>query len=127
MSTFLKKLFKRNQEPEPSVPEPNYTAIINQIKKRETTHDIAPGKKIHEFDYALYTLRLDRDITKNYRITVFRGNERIYSFTVFTTKGEIDKLDGAYRKVIGFLNSEQLLKNLPDSDLLKGFYFGNGS
>lgn len=125
MSTFLKKLFKRNQEPEPSVPEPNYTAIINQIKKREATHDIAPGKKIHEFDYALYTLRLDRDITKNYRITVFQGNERIYSFTVFTTKGEIDKLDGAYRKVIGFLNSEQLLKNLPDSDLLKGFYFGN--
>lgn len=125
MFNFLKKLFDRDSKSEKSIPDPDFTLLIANIRKRENAEEIAPGKKIHEFDYALYTLRLDRDIAKNYRITVFQGNERIYSFTVFDNQSNRDILEMAYRKVIQFLKSDQSIKNLPQSDILKGYYFGN--
>jgi hypothetical protein len=125
MRNFLKSLFQREKEPEVPVPEPNYTEIINKIKKTEESLDIQPGRKIHAFDYGLFELRLDRDITNQYRITVFRGSDRVYSFTVFITKQEVQKLDTAYRDVISFLKVNPGIAHLPDNDLLKGFYFGN--
>ncbi len=125
MFTFLKNLFIKDEEPEIPIPEPDYTALIDQIKKRENSEEIAPGKKIHEFDCTNFTLRLDRDITKNYRIMVFLGNERLYSFTVFATKNEFKKLERAYRTVLSFLKEDQKISDLPDSELMKGFYFGN--
>ena len=91
----------------------------------EEAREIEPGRKIHSFEYDYFEIRLDRDITKNYRITVFRGNERTYSFTVFAGKGEFEKLIEAYPCIISFLKSEQIISTLPDNDLLKGFYFGN--
>ncbi|WP_421775511.1 hypothetical protein [Gracilimonas sp.] len=125
MRNFLKNLFQRKKQPEVPVPEPNYAEIINKIKKAEETQDIQPGRKIHAFDYDLFELRLDRDITNQYRVTVFKGNERIYSFTVFAKKGEIEKLRSAYPHIVDFLKGEQKIATLPDSDLLKGFYFGH--
>lgn len=125
MRNFLRKLFHREKEPEVPVPEPNYVEIINKIKKAEETQEIQPGRKIYAFDYDLFELRLDRDITNQYRITVFKGNDRIYSFSVFVTKQEVQKLDEAYRIIISFLKGDRSLANLPDTDLLKGFYFGN--
>ncbi len=125
MRNFLKKLFQQEKEPEVPVPEPNYTEIINQIKKTEEAQDIQPGKKIHAFDYDFFELRLDRDITNQYRITVFKGNNRIYSFSVFVTKQEVQELDEAYRIIISFLKENRSLADLPHNNLLKGFYYGN--
>ncbi|MBO6585350.1 MAG: hypothetical protein JJ953_04545 [Gracilimonas sp.] len=125
MRNFLRNLFQREKEPDIPAPEPNYTEIINKIKQTEESQDIQPGRKIHAFDYDLFELRLDRDITNQYRITVFRGSERVYSFTVFVTKQELQKLDKAYRDVISFLKENPSVAHLPDNDLLKGFYFGN--
>ncbi|WP_428235297.1 hypothetical protein [Gracilimonas sp.] len=125
MRNFLRNLFQREKEPDIPVPEPNYTEIINKIRKKEESQDIQPGRKIHTLDYDLFELRLDRDITNQYRITVFRGGERVYSFTVFVTKQELQKLDKAYRDIISFLKENPSVAHLPDNDLLKGFYFGN--
>lgn len=125
MRNFLRNLFQREKEPDIPVPEPNYTEIINKIRKTEESQDIQPGRKIHTLDYDLFELRLDRDITNQYRITVFRGSERVYSFTVFVTKQELQKLDKAYRDIISFLKENPSIAHLPDNDLLKGFYFGN--
>jgi hypothetical protein len=125
MHQFFKKLFKSDETSPLPPPDPQYSSIISQIKKRESSEDIQPGKKIHEIEYHLFSIRLDRDITKNYRITVFLGNERIYSFTVFAKKNGFDKLEEAYKQVIAFLKGERHIAQLPDSDLLKGFYFGH--
>ncbi|MEQ8523795.1 hypothetical protein [Gracilimonas sp.] len=125
MLQFIKKLFNGDQVPPELPPEPDFASIIKQIKKQEDTEELQPGKKIHEFEYHLFSIRLDRDITKNYRITVFQGNERIYSFTVFVEKKELEKLDKAYQHVISFLMGDQSISSLPDNDLIKGFYFGN--
>lgn len=127
MFTFLKNLLKKDHESEITFPEPDYAAIVDQIKKRESTEEIAPGKKIHEVDYANFELRLDRDIANNYRVTVFLGSERNYSFTIFATKNEFEKLESAYRIIIDFLKGDQKITDLPDSELMKGFYFGNGN
>lgn len=126
MINFLKKLFAGSDSPhkEP-IPDPDYDTLLEAIIKKENSEDIQPGKRIHKFDYRLFSIRLDRDITKNYRITVFQGNERIYSFTVFAKKGDFTKLRQAYPLVINFLKSEQNITELPDSDLLKGFFFGH--
>ncbi|MGN8224684.1 hypothetical protein [Gracilimonas sp. BCB1] len=125
MRNFLKNLFQQKKEPDIPVPEPNYAEIINKIKKAEESQDIQPGRKIYAFDYDLFELRLDRDITNQYRVTIFKGNDRIYSFTVFAKKGELEKLRNAYPHIIDFLKGEQKIATLPDSDLLKGFYFGH--
>lgn len=125
MLQFLKKLFNGDKTSHEPLPDPDFSAIINQVKKREDAEDIQPGKKIHEFDYHLFSIRLDRDITKNYRITVFQGKERIYSFTVFAEKGEYQKLETAFHQVLDFLSGARSLKNLPNTNLLRGFYFGH--
>lgn len=127
MFDFIKKLFKRkrNGEPKSSFPEPDIPALISQIKKREDAGNISPGQKIHAFDHGPFTIRIDRDITKNHRITIWQGSERIYSFTVYASQGEYEKLEKAYEQVIQFLESDQSLSDLPSSDLLKGFYYGH--
>jgi head-tail adaptor len=126
MLSFLKTLFQSNKKTEILVQDPDYAALIERIRKAEESQKIEPGKKIHAFEYDLFEIRLDRDITNNYRITVFQGNERIYSFTVFITKSEIEKLNEAYKCIIFFLKGDQSISSLPNNDILKGFYFGNG-
>ena len=126
MSIF-RKLFGRwgSSETEEPAPDINIELQISHIEKKESEKDIEPGRKIHSFSYGLFEIRLDRDITKNYRITVFQGAERMYSFTVFAGKGEYEKLGKAYSLIQDFLKGDQSISNLPDSDLVKGFYFGN--
>lgn len=126
MIHFLRKLFNGNASHYlPRIPEPDYSLLIKNICETETAREISPGRKIHEFEYGLFTLRLDRDITGYYRITVYQGTDRVYSFTVFATVDEPEKLEEAYRNVIAFLKTEPGVKNLPDSRLLKGFYYGH--
>lgn len=124
MITFFKKLFEKNSTLKKPIPDPDFPAIINEIKEKESSVEIIPGKKIHEFKYNLFTLRLDQDVTENCRITVNRGNERVYSFTVFASPRAYKKIEQAYRDVIDFLKSERNISELPDSDQIKGFYYG---
>ncbi len=118
----LKKLFfsPSEQEEETDVP-----TIIQQIKAREAKNDIPLGRRIHSFHHKGYQIALDRDISKNYRVTVYLGKERIYSFTLFANQGNYDILEQAYGRIIGFLDSEQKLSNLPDNEILKGFFYGH--
>ncbi|HET8865595.1 MAG TPA: hypothetical protein VFM80_07840, partial [Gracilimonas sp.] len=101
--------------------------LVQRIQSKEEKSDIEPGRRIHEFELGTYTLRLDCDITKNYRITVSLGNERIYSFTIFAEQHDYEKLETAYSMIFDFLMTEQSLQKLPNNDLLKGFYFGSRS
>lgn len=123
---FLRILFGSKQEKHNSSfsPDINLEQILSQIKETEN-QDIEPGRKIHEFDYDNFTLRLDQDITKNYRITVFQGKERVFSFTVFASQSEYEKLKLAYGEIIGYLKGEQKIADLPSSNLLKGFFYGH--
>ncbi|MTI87898.1 MAG: hypothetical protein FH748_08020 [Balneolaceae bacterium] len=123
--SFFKRLFwgsGKNQEPAPKTDIPK---IITQIETKEQARDIPLGRKIHDFDYGMLSVRLDRDITKSYRITVWQGKERLYSFTVQTNQGNYKQLQQAYNIIINFLNGDQNLSHLPDNDLVKGFYYGH--
>ena len=118
----LKKLFGTRSEPEEAADIPT---IIEQIRKREEKNDIALGRRIHSFQYKQYQLALDRDISKNYRVTVYLGKERIYSFTLFANQGNYDILEQAYTRIIDFLDGEQKLSSLPDNEIIKGFFYGH--
>lgn len=67
-------------------------------------------------------IRFDRDITQNGRISVFSGNKKLYSFTVFAKKGEYDILKSAFHSVNEFLKSDRSIHNLPDNERIKGFF-----
>lgn len=115
----------RSSKKEVPIPEIDLAAQLKRIKQKEAAGNIEPGRKIHSFSYEFFEIRLDRDITKNYRITVYRGNERVYSFTVFVNQAEDKKLEAAYLNILAFLKSDRNPASLPDTNLLKGFYFGH--
>lgn len=121
MFTLLKKFFKGNSSLEDSIPEPDYYSLINTIKEKESSFEIQPGRKIHSFEYGALEIRFDRDITLNGRICVFKGAERLFTFTAFAKQGEYDILRNAFAYVIAFLKSERDIQNLPDNDILKGY------
>ena len=121
MFNFLKTLFQTSALEEEPIPKPNIGSIIQKAGQVEEQSGLEPGRKIHEFDYRFFTLRLDRDITRNYRVTVSQGNERIYSFTI----SEDPALENALHQILDFLNGSRSLKELPNSETLKGFYFGH--
>jgi hypothetical protein len=73
----------------------------------------------------LLEIRTDRDITGHYRVTLWQGKERLYSFTVYAKKGEYEKLTRAYSQINEFLKGDQKLSSLPKNDLLKGFFYGH--
>lgn len=119
---FFSKLFSTNHQSKQIVPEFDLERILSNIEEREKTKDIPLGKKIYDFEYGELQVRFDRDITHNGRICIFRGKERLYSFTVFAKEGQYDILKDALQSAIDFLKSDQSIKNLPDNEVLKGFY-----
>lgn len=119
---FFSNLFSANQQSKQTAPKIDFERILSNIKEREKTKDIPLGKKIYDFEYGDLRVRFDRDITHNGRICIFQGKERLYSFTVFAKEGEYDVLKDALESAIEFLKSDQNIKNLPDSNILKGFY-----
>ncbi|MDR9418679.1 hypothetical protein [Gracilimonas sp.] len=74
MFDFIKNLFqrKRNGKPESSFPDLDISSLISRIKRKESESDISPGYAICTFDHGIFTIRLDRDITNNHRITVWQ-------------------------------------------------------
>jgi len=116
----FKEIFLKNRQQQETV---DIHSIIGEIKQKEAEKNIASGRRIHSFSYNFYQLSLDRDITQKYRVTIHREKERIYSFTIFT-EGDYEKLERAYNRILSFLRSKQNITDLPDNDLMKGFFYG---
>jgi hypothetical protein len=79
-----------------------------------------PGKCIHVFVYDELTLRVDRDILRMMRITAFQDEDRRYSFSI---RCPMSELVHALDDMFAFLASDRHIRNLPDSERLKGHYF----
>lgn len=119
---FFSNLFSNNHSSKSAVPHIDLERILSNIEKREKERDIPLGKKIYGFHYGELLVRFDRDIMHNGRICIYQGKERLYSFTVFAKEGEYDILEDALKSAFEFLKSDRSIKNLPDNDVLKGFY-----
>ncbi|MGK7370530.1 MAG: hypothetical protein ACNS64_09960 [Candidatus Halalkalibacterium sp. M3_1C_030] len=118
----LKKLFSSPSKPQEKTDIP---AIIDQIKAREESNDISLGRRIHKLSYLDLDLFLDRDITENYRVTVYRGRERMYSFSIFANQGNYDILEKGYARIINYLEGERKIADLPEDETIKGFFYGH--
>lgn len=121
---FFSNLFNKKNQPV-KTPKVDVEKIVSEIRQKEINSKVPLGKKIHSFEYGELEIRFDRDITHNGRFCVFNGSERIYSFTVFAKEGETDILKDALETIIEFLNGDRNIKDLPDSESFKGFYYGN--
>lgn len=121
MLKILKNLFSTDVQPKETV---NIRAVINQIKQKESAEEIPLGRRIHTLRHGNMDLFLDRDITEYYRITVNRGRERIYSFSIYAEQGDYEILEEGYEKIIQFLNGESKVTELPDNPNIKGFFYG---
>lgn len=122
ISDFFKKLISAEQEPQETV---DISQIIRQIKDREAKQEIPLGRRIYVFSYDDLQLSLDRDITENYRVTVTRGRERIYSFSIFANRGEYEILEEGYNQIIEYLDSDRKVSSLPENENIKGFFYGH--
>ncbi len=109
----------------PSGPVVDIPAQIEVIKLIETGHSIPTGQRIHRFNYANLELRLDRDVTGNYRVTANEGTEKRYSFSIKCEQGDYPTLQRGLEEVAAFLAGERGIRNLPDHDLVKGYFYGN--
>lgn len=133
--TLLKHLFKRLSErlhnsrngtsTVPASPI-DVEAELSRIQHAEASREIEPGKRIHEFRYEELDVRLDRDVLGLYRVTVNQGRERIYSFTIVCPPKDYDTLRAGYEEIALFLNGERHPANLPNSEWLKGHFYGRG-
>lgn len=119
---FFSNLFSKRDKRIIQQPETDLQNEVSKIKRAEESGKVPLGKKIHSFEYRELEIRFDRDITHNGRICIFEGEEKLFSFTVFGKEGEYDILRDAFESVIAFLESDRSIKNLPDSQVLKGFY-----
>lgn len=119
---FFRNLFSKEKKVAGPGPEVNLENELSKIEKAEKKGEIPLGKRIHSFEYGMLEIRFDRDITHNGRICIYSGEEKQFSFTVFAKEREYDILKNAFKSVIGFLESDRSIKNLPDNEVLKGFY-----
>lgn len=124
MIRYLKNIFLQKDKPGETGPEVDIPGIIAQIRQAEQK-EVPLGRRIHRLDHGPWEIRLDRDITENYRITVFSGRERVYSFSVFAGEGNYEALEKAYESVVEFLESDRKIASLPDNERMKGYFYGN--
>lgn len=125
MSLFKKiKLFFKSDQQNQEAGSFNADKIVSQVNARQQKGTLETGRRFHQFHYQGLDLFLDLDITRTYRITVYRGKERIYSFSVYCQPWEDEKLKKAYQRIITFLDGSRNPGELPDDERLKGFYYG---
>ena len=117
----LRALFSK---PEPIPEVLDISHIVQEVKRKEKEKEISLGQRIYAFFYKGLEFSLDREITKNYRFTVYTGKERLYSFTVFAGQGDYAALEKALEQIAAFIDGERKIKDLPKNDLLKGFFYG---
>lgn len=121
MLKILKNLFTTDILPEDEI---NIPGIIEQIKQKERAKNVPLGRRIHTLHYGDLNLYLDRDITENYRITVYSGRERVYSFTIYADQGNYEVLEKEYARIIDYLNGERKVSDLPENENIKGHFYG---
>lgn len=119
---LFSNLFSKKDKQIKQQPEIDLKNEVSKIERAEKNGEIPLGKKIHSFEYGKLEIRFDRDITHNGRICIFEGEEKLFSFTVFAKEGEYDILKDAFESAIAFLEGDRNIKNLPENQVLKGFY-----
>lgn len=125
MLEYFKQLFSSDDSPTAeSSHDVDISAVIAEVKANEL-EDIPTGRRIHTLEHGSLEIRLDRDITGHYRVTVYEGADRRYSFTVFAKEGEYPILEKAYGEIIDFLEGDRHLSEIPDKEFIKGFYYGD--
>lgn len=124
MLRYIRKWLRNGHSSDTTRQELDLGSLIGEVRERESG-GIALGRRIHQFTYGIFEVRLDRDITEHYRVTVFNGRERVYSFTVMAREGEYEVLRDGYRTIIDFLDGERNLSDLPDSQSLRGHFYGH--
>ncbi len=124
MLRYFKKIFAAESKNQQSSDRIDILAVIEEVKENEQK-GVPLGKRIHTFEYKMMEVRLDCDIASNYRVTVYEGKERRFSFTIFAKQGDYDTLEQVYDRIIGFLDGDRQISELPDDDTLKGFYYGH--
>jgi len=128
----MKKLLNRikNALPKSNVQEPDWPPFdinrqIEKIKQTEIDHEIPLGQRIISFQYKYFELSLDREITGMYRLIVYEGKDRRFSFSIHCKHKNYDALSTSFGEIIQFLDGDCRIKNLPNNEHLKGHYFGN--
>lgn len=124
MFRFLKKMFQNGEGTEAPRDRIDLEELIEEIREREAG-EIPRGRKIHQFEYGIFEVRLDRDITERYRVTVMNGRERVYSFTVKGGEGDYEILREGYDRILEYLDGERNPSGLPDNTTLKGHFYGD--
>jgi hypothetical protein len=97
------------------------------IEQAEAGRVIPTGRLIHQFAHDGLDLRLDRDMTGMYRVTVNEGGHRLYSFTVVCPHEDYRTLRSGYEEIIRFLSGSRTLRELPNHDHVRGHYYGEGA
>lgn len=123
MVRLFKKIFQDGEGTEAPRDRIDLEELMAEIREREDG-DIPRGRKIHQFGYGIFEIRLDRDITERYRVTVMNGRERVYSFTVKAGEGDYEILREGFDRILEYLDGERDPSGLPDDSRLKGHYYG---
>ena len=106
-------------------PPLDLNAQIDAIKQFQEENQPDFGIRIHQFDYKNLECRLDRDITGSYRLCVFEGTERRFSFTIRCESDDYDILRSSFQEIIEFLDGDRRIADLPKTERLTGHYFGS--
>ena len=128
MKKFLNRL--KNSITKPNVHEPEWPPFdinkqIEKIKQTETVQKIPLGQRIISLQYKYLELSLDREITGTYRLIVYEGKDRRFSFSICCNYKDYEALSKSFEEIIQFLDGDRRIKNLPNHENLKGHYFGS--
>ena len=117
------ELFKTDNQP-PARESIDTKRIVQQIRNNEE-EDRPSGRKIYSFDFKNYHINLDREITGQYRISVFLGNHKVYGFLITEEDIPDQQFVEIWDQIIRFLDENPSPKKMPDSEELTAHFFGN--
>ena len=124
-TNLLRNIFSKPIQSQPDWPPFDISAQIARIKTIESEKKIDLGQRINCFSYKHFELNLDCDITGFYRIVVYEGRDRRFSFSIRCKQGDYEAFLSSLKEIVEFLDGDRRIKNLPKHDLLKGYYFGS--
>ena len=127
MKKFFQSLKKRKKDSDHQKmdwPSVNIEAQIEAVRTAESGESIGLGRRIHYFPFHEFELSLDREVTGQYRVIVYEGRERRYSFTVKCKHKNYESLKKAFEEITLYLSGNRRIADLPDHEGLKGHYFG---
>ncbi|MGD8748797.1 MAG: hypothetical protein PVI44_10045 [Balneolaceae bacterium] len=119
---FTRKSSNNTSNPEKSIEIEN---VVKQIRAIEKQSNIAPGKRIYDFEYRQFTVSLDREFNHKYRVSVFLSSHKIYGFSIARKDISKEEMTAIFDQIISFLSNEPSHRNMPESKLFKAHFFGN--